>query len=185
MKKLGLILIALVIALGAMGVGYAAWAQDLTIENTVNMGYISAGFYDASIDTDPYAELSYEIDGSGKTDAAQAELEDVLKVTVTDAYPGFNQTIWFRVVNNGTVPFYLTPGDAVVKYGNKKVSNIAAVVPDISSQVIVEPQAVSAWYSYFLYIPGEDEGSGDFVDPVQKATYTVTIPLTATQFHFE
>jgi hypothetical protein len=179
MKKLGLLMLALVIALGSLGVAYAAWAQDLTIENTVNTGYISASFADYSVGTDPYADLSAAIDGSGAQDAKLDLLNDELNVTIDDAYPGFSQTIYFKVVNNGTVPFYLTPDAAVVKHGSDVVTNIATVTPNISSAVIVEPTATSDWYSYFIYIPGE--GTDDFVDPAQCDTYIVTIPLTATQ----
>jgi hypothetical protein len=179
MKKMGLLLIVLVVALGSLGVAYAAWAQDLTIENTVNTGYISASFADYSVGTDPYADLSAVIEGSGATDADLNSLNDELNVTIDDAYPGFSQTIYFKVVNNGTVPFYLTPDAAIVKHGSDVVTNIATVTPDISDAVIVEPAATSDWYSYYLYIPGE--GTDSFVDPEQCDTYIVTIPLTATQ----
>jgi len=180
MKKLGLVLIALVIALGAMGVGYAAWAQNLTITNNVETGYISASFFDASVGTDEYADLEYKIKSDDNRDANGRLLKDVLEVDITDAYPGFNQTIWFRVINNGTVPFYLTPGKVVVNDGVNNVKNIITVTTDgIDSGDVVEPGQTSAWHSYFLNVPGKM--SQGYVDPAQKHTYTVTIPLVATQ----
>ncbi|MFO7995916.1 MAG: SipW-dependent-type signal peptide-containing protein [Dehalococcoidia bacterium] len=41
MKKLGLLSLALVLALGALGIGYAAWTDQVTIEGTVTTGTLS------------------------------------------------------------------------------------------------------------------------------------------------
>lgn len=40
MKKIGLLCLALVLALGALGVGYAMWWDEVTIEGTVNTGNV-------------------------------------------------------------------------------------------------------------------------------------------------
>jgi len=40
MKKIGLLALALVLALGALGVGYAAWTDQITVEGTVNTGSV-------------------------------------------------------------------------------------------------------------------------------------------------
>jgi len=40
MKKIGLLSLALVLALGALGVGYAAWTDTITIDGTVNTGSV-------------------------------------------------------------------------------------------------------------------------------------------------
>ena len=40
MKKIGLICLALVLALGALGVGYAAWTDTIYIDGTVNTGEV-------------------------------------------------------------------------------------------------------------------------------------------------
>jgi hypothetical protein len=42
MKKIGLICLALVLALGALGVGYALWYQDVIISGSVDTGYVCA-----------------------------------------------------------------------------------------------------------------------------------------------
>jgi predicted ribosomally synthesized peptide with SipW-like signal peptide len=38
MKKVGLICLALVVTLGGLGIGYAAWTDEVTIDGTVNTG---------------------------------------------------------------------------------------------------------------------------------------------------
>lgn len=40
MKKIGLLCMALVLALGMLGVGYAMWKDEITIEGTVNTGTV-------------------------------------------------------------------------------------------------------------------------------------------------
>jgi len=40
MKKIGLLSLALVLALGTLGVGYALWFDEVTIEGTVNTGNV-------------------------------------------------------------------------------------------------------------------------------------------------
>ena len=48
MKKIGLLALALVLALGTLGVGYAMWFEDLIIDGTVYTGDLDA---DWSIET--------------------------------------------------------------------------------------------------------------------------------------
>ena len=40
MKKIGLLALAIVLALGALGIGYAAWTDTITINGTVNTGTV-------------------------------------------------------------------------------------------------------------------------------------------------
>ena len=40
MKKIGLLCLALVLALGTLGVGYAMWSDTITITGTVNTGSV-------------------------------------------------------------------------------------------------------------------------------------------------
>jgi hypothetical protein len=53
MKKFGLLCLALVLALGAVGVGYAMWTDTIWIDGTVQTGSVSLG-----IEADSYAEVN-------------------------------------------------------------------------------------------------------------------------------
>ena len=44
-KKIGLVAMALVLALGALGVGFASWTDNVTIDGTVDTGYLCAEWY--------------------------------------------------------------------------------------------------------------------------------------------
>jgi len=52
MRKMGLLVMALVMAMGAMGLGYAMWSETLTITGTVNTGEVEASFTGAFTDDD-------------------------------------------------------------------------------------------------------------------------------------
>jgi len=45
MKKIGLLCLALVLALGALGVGYAMWSDTVVIEQTVQTGSVEVGVF--------------------------------------------------------------------------------------------------------------------------------------------
>jgi len=53
MKKIGLLVMALILALGGMGVGFAHWSQTLYIDGTVETGTFLVGFEAQSTDDPP------------------------------------------------------------------------------------------------------------------------------------
>ena len=87
---LGLLSIALLLALCLTGVGYAAWTDEISIQGTMKTGFIevvlSAGDCSApqiscSVSSDPHT----------------------LVVTLTDAHAG-TYTCGFTITNHGTIP---------------------------------------------------------------------------------
>jgi hypothetical protein len=57
MKKIGLLCLALVLALGTLGVGYAMWSDQITIEGTVNTGSVEISI-NATSETYVYKNLT-------------------------------------------------------------------------------------------------------------------------------
>jgi hypothetical protein len=134
MKKIGLIALIVVLALGIIGVGYAAWSQTLTATGTVNSGTFKADFTTAVTDdlgtaygtgvVDPkiagtYNGTTWSVATSstqdvGWTTAPQISSSivsgpvDTLAVTINNAYPGYYSTTYFVIKNNGSVPLNLT-----------------------------------------------------------------------------
>ena len=130
MKKIGFICLALVFALGALGVGFATWSQTLTITEEVNTGEFCVGILDVGTD-DPPPALSDD-DGvlypataaEGTRDpgytknVASALSENIdfkcehegtdyyheVKETITNGYPSYTCTITLEFANCGTVP---------------------------------------------------------------------------------
>jgi len=102
MKRIGLICMALVLALGALGVGYALWWDEVTIEGTVQTGSVEISI-NATSETYVYKNLiTSEIEmspvplvGGNLLFVASATVEDVsvpggakkVKMTFTNIFP--------------------------------------------------------------------------------------------------
>ena len=114
MKKIGLIILIVVVALGVMGAAYAAWQQTLNISGTVGTATFNVSMsYDNStgpqkptdadnttftVTTDTSAKASYNAGNSGLT------------VTITEAVPGVYTIPGVYVTNNSTIPLDLSVG---------------------------------------------------------------------------
>ncbi len=107
MKKIGLLCLAVILALGTLGVGYSLWSEDLYIEGYIETGELSAewSIYDA------WAE---DPKGSSWIDAYI--LGDTLYVDIYNAYPSIWYYVWFDIHNDGTIPLHV--GDFTVDPGN-------------------------------------------------------------------
>lgn len=100
MKKIGLICLALVLALGTMGVGFALWSETLYIDGTVNTGELSVYWTQG----DPWDDELPEKDVSW----ADCEIiGDTIYIWITNAYPSITYHIPIDVHNDGTIPFHL------------------------------------------------------------------------------
>jgi hypothetical protein len=148
MKKIGLVCLALVLALGTLGVGFAHWSQTLYIDTTVNTGSFCIGFTEANSD-DPAEELCNPgaIDDADRIDPGYdknvagcwVELMDEkdccvpektayekMEITVCNAYPSYENTINFSLDNCGTVPAELT-GFTIVDINGTPVNILVAI----------------------------------------------------------
>jgi len=123
MKKVGLLILVLVIALGALGVGYAKWTDTVTIGGSVNTGSINLGILDtgtddASTTADPQCGLGNN--DENKNVASTTSTNGAPKVppclinstqyfagiteTIVKAYPYYSPTFHFQIGNCGSVP---------------------------------------------------------------------------------
>ena len=87
--QVGMLGITLLVALCVTGVGYAAWTDEISIYETVNMGYVE-------LVLSPGACSSPQI-------TCSVSAPHTLVVTLTDAAPG-TYTCNFAVTNTGTIP---------------------------------------------------------------------------------
>jgi len=99
MKKIGIIIIALVIMMGSLGVGYAMWGQNLYVNGTADTGSLTAIFDSSDVTGSPcgdYLEAAtVDISGSGT---------DTLTVKIHNAYPGMQALFPVKIKNTGTIP---------------------------------------------------------------------------------
>lgn len=117
MKRIGLLCLALVLALGTLGVGYAMWWDEVTIEGTVDTGTVRIGIPRAYVqqivqDKDvATVELGWEGPILEKVFPGSLEPEmayEKLLVTINNAFPCLLVDIAFYVGSVGNIPVHIT-----------------------------------------------------------------------------
>lgn len=133
MRKIAILALALVLAFGSLGVGYAHWSQTLYIEGTVETGVLCWGIENESfLDSDgfgagqvpPYdytcgvgmtnpgpsspkknvASVSVTYEDAKGCEHVETPLWGTLVVTLDNVYPCFYDEISVRIANGGTIP---------------------------------------------------------------------------------
>ena len=127
MKKIGLLVLALVLALGGLGVGYAHWSQTLFVNTKVETGTVLIGFSEGtSNDPPPITQPGGDyktgnIDpGHDKNVAAcsvvllnkkgthgEDDIYETANITMINAYPSYSNNVTLTVANGGTIPVKL------------------------------------------------------------------------------
>jgi predicted ribosomally synthesized peptide with SipW-like signal peptide len=135
MKKIGLICLTLVIALGALGIGYAAWTDTVTMSGTVNTGTVdivvegySGMWVYKDLDDDSlytsYDELTPEEMLAGNyiyvasAFAEEGAADDTIEVTFDNIFPlGGGQYYWYAdalLHYTGSIPVKVNIADLEV-----------------------------------------------------------------------
>jgi len=112
-KKIGIISLALVLALGALGVAYAPWTDEVEITQVVHTGSLEVGVFGHAWlegDEKDVAELKVT-HGDFKFSKYEGELDFFESVTVSvgNLYPSVWVNENFYIGVGGTVPVHLYP----------------------------------------------------------------------------
>ncbi len=97
MKKARVLVIAIAVALMAMGIGYAAWSQTLPMNVDGETTHIDVKYVNSWVDSSPYVATTTTIMDSGKK----------LDVQIKNMYPNAGSTFSAVIKNNGTMPVIL------------------------------------------------------------------------------
>jgi hypothetical protein len=132
MRKIGLLSLALVLALGALGVGYAHWTDTITIQGTVNTGSVNINveYYSGTdiykdLDTDGMVTVYWVKDANGVVvwstgtppthgllvawaAAAPGPADDTVVITYNNTFPTTSLVADIIVHYVGTVPAMVT-----------------------------------------------------------------------------
>jgi len=124
MKKMGLLCLALVLALGTIGVGYATWSANVTVEQTVKTGNFQVGVADLGTnDSNTGCEIgedgpcndpgynkhvatctSMNISGDDDFVLDDTTYYSKVKETIINGYPCYSCNVTFEFANIGTIP---------------------------------------------------------------------------------
>jgi hypothetical protein len=163
MKKIALLCLALVLALGALGTAYALWYDDLFIEGTV---------YTGTFDVEWSQGTPYDDEPAGK-DVSYGYCNfdnenDVLFIYIVDAYPCITYTFPIDIHCVGSVPAHFCP--LYVFDGNIDPSWVT--FPDWSQLQLHEGE--SAWGNITVHLDNTAE---------QDTTYWFEAYLLAHQYN--
>ena len=162
MKKIALLCLALVLALGTLGVGLALWSETLYIDGTIYTGELDVEWSQGV----PYDDEPMEKDFSW----AECMIDgDTIYIWIYNAYPSITYTIPIDIHNIGTIPVHLC--GLVVTGGNLPACSTVAF-PD--------------WYCIQVH-PDEEEWGEITVhlcnDALENETYFFTAELTSVQWN--
>jgi|GEM_PF-1683810 len=166
MKRIGLLCLALVIALAVMGAGYAYWTQALHVNTTVNTGNWAFGGSEGGgiVPTPAVSPGPNNIPGYGSMTLNSWDSTS-FSVTINNAYPGYSASVNYSLQNAGTVAAEV---EWITIAGNQMTSNPFSFILGSGSE-----NNISVYST--LYV-------GDIIPPgtTQPFTMTFTIPNTLT-----
>lgn len=134
MKKIGLICLAIVLALGGLGVGFALWSETLVIDATVEAGEVDVIF--VSYDPGPPFEIATTNDprdndpaefgrNPARRDKNVGDSSLGLRpdgsgviLLIHNSYPSYYTTGWAPIKNIGTVPVKIQNFQMKIKAGS-------------------------------------------------------------------
>jgi hypothetical protein len=205
MKKFGILCLALVLALGALGVGYAMWTDTVTISGTVSTNTVTIGFTEFTCqemyqelpwdDQAPFYQGEYEgkevasctCDMSTRVDDPATGLYGykVGTVTVTNGYPCYWCFVTFVIKNLGTTPVIIQEWQPVDPSGALTWDANLNSLCDASGAPVLKFRSVNLVGSQLHQ--GEDDKAEIDVHVEQPAamdaTYYFDIVITAVQWN--
>lgn len=204
MKKIAILCLALVMALGSLGIGYAMWDKTLYIDGTVYTGEVDAKFILAFTDDDGTVD---DVDKDAGDDGTQALYDHWGAASSADPLgPGPNPARSDKDVGKCTVVIDADPqvlivtlSNAYPSYGNtiwyeiENTGSIPVKVQDLS----IDPDnftldvEVEVWFTDVhvgLQIDPGEVVQGDLVvhvlqDADEDATYTFTAEIYLVQWN--
>lgn len=117
MKRIGLLALAAVLALGLVAAGFAHWTETLTIEDPVTLGEVDVKFAQScNTMADHYPAWAWGAWDAGEPVKLEYNIDrDTLTVGRSKLYPGARFGFRFAIKNEGTIP---------AKIKNVEVTNV-------------------------------------------------------------
>jgi predicted ribosomally synthesized peptide with SipW-like signal peptide len=175
MKKLGLISLALVLALGALGVGYAHWSDTVVINQTVETGKVCIGFSKQITSEPDPGEAEGKDVGSISCDfigpikgyvlytGVPKPVYTGVKVWMLNAYPCYQTAVVVDVANCGNIPVKIEP----LTYSMVQLDEFGKVIKTLT---MVErpgppyPPVGEKWYEFIDPVSGDPVLNMDVVN---------------------
>jgi hypothetical protein len=127
-KKIKFVGLVMVMAFVLMGVAFAAgWTDSVVANATVNTGDLSIAFdgtpwlpQDSDIGPDP---VTPPLNVANTTCSYSSDKKE-LTITISNAYPGYHSTVYYDIMNTGSIPVKL--GEPVIQNASPDALSIQA-----------------------------------------------------------
>lgn len=176
MKRTKFLALALVVAVMMMGAGYAAWTDQLVINNSVSTGHLNVYLEEGTVEVYE-SDVAVDVDGLDR-DYAEA-LVDVaddhqVNVTIDNLYPGAVAKVTIPFYNDSTIPVKLddVTFGTITDVSGKSLDAVVTIVNKsyVGSSVEIEPEDTEELY--FEIVVGD--GANDVTEDAQ-VTFTATL----------
>lgn len=204
MKKVGILILSLIVALGVIGVGYSAWSQTLTMNASVGSGTFGCKFENAvsndagtandpsnagswTFGTPPYTwagtNLSQNVGVTTGVISTVTKTSDTLTITITNAYPGYYGSVACDVLNTGSVPIKVTatPSSITPTGSGTAATDIHVTYGGVFLDSATQINANPAFQTGYITIGVGTEGFASTEPPVTGGTYTFNVSIVASQ----
>ena len=180
MKKIGFLVLAIVLAIGTLGVGYAHWTETLTISGDVSTGFIDVNFM-SQYDNDGPDEILGDPTGPGEWDFStipptwsggrDPECKDVATTSSTFAtWDGVEQPMnptgnSARIaVANGYPSYWGSVAWDILNHGNVPVALYAVTLVELSNDTTAFVKNVELDIGTRYYVDGDTGTISDTFD---------------------
>ena len=175
-KKIALISLVLVLALGALGVGYAHWSDQLYINGDISAGSVTLAWTDEDVWADNEdvkdvgsAEIAFE--DYVQDPCSGKDGWETMVLTVHNAYPQYEVYFTTLVVHNiGTIPVHITG------------FNIWDETGELNFEWI-QPPGAPGITTYLGFFWKDFDGDGVFDDPDEEIINVKVVNFVCTQIH--
>ncbi len=206
MKRVGLVCLAIVLALGALGVAYAPWTDEVYIEQNVQTGDVAIGFAKAfgvvAYDEKEIASISWKLTGERLgEDFDGRDIYEGVEILIENAYPCIEVWEIVDIASAGSIPVHITDIDVSVRRISPDPEDELEVLwvsgtgeEGDPAKLQVREGGVVVINLLLINAVGVQLHEGDvtsleidkkFKQPMmQDATYVMTIKITGTQYNW-
>jgi len=126
LNRIGVLAMALLLALGAMGTAYGAWSDEIYIQSTITTGDIDAGLACGTCWEEP--------DTSGTDIDCTKTASMTLVIDIDDALEGVDYYCNFNVSNAGSLPIKIKKMNITNPY-----TGVAEAIEDLIEGTVIDP----------------------------------------------
>lgn len=165
MKKIGFIVLAVVLALGAMGAAYATWSTNLAFNGSVASGTYIVNLTNVTAVPDTNTPNGATLTASGPGPEISSD------VVAANLYPGATETVTFKIANTGSVPASVS---AVQYSGVPSWVQVTDNVSTIISTGVIGVGQTSDMCTLTITMPATTTDS----QGISAVSFTFTVPTT-------